>query len=113
MTNQSETLSNSYDRGIVPAEVLSRIEREQDSYKQLPVREGAIDTTRGYTVDQEGLINNYAIEPEMYINEPGDLREQAVEQAEKRIRELKEIRRDNGDGPTEERDPQQKGPGLI
>ncbi len=57
------------------------MDREGDHYKQLPVREGGIDTTSGYTVDQEGLINNYAIEPEMYINEPGDLRAEESKRA--------------------------------
>jgi len=30
----------------------------------------------GATVDQEGLANNYAIEPEMYFEEPGDAKQE-------------------------------------
>ena len=29
----------------------------------------------GYTIDEDGRLNNYAIEPEMYVHEPGDLRD--------------------------------------
>jgi hypothetical protein len=65
---------DSYDRGIIPAETAARKEREGEGYKQLPenegVSEGEIDTTGGYTVDSEGLANNYAIEPEMYYEVP-------------------------------------------
>jgi hypothetical protein len=34
----------------------------------------------GYTVDEDGRSNNYAIEPEVYVNEPGDLRQEAEKQ---------------------------------
>lgn len=69
---------DNFDRGIVPAETAARIEREGEDYKQ-PVEktEGSIDTSAGATVSNEGLANNYAIEPEMYVEEPGDLKEKA------------------------------------
>lgn len=77
MATQAErTAVDTYDRGIIPAETKARVEREGDSYKSQPQKRGgedSIDTTGGYTVDNEGLVNNYAIEPEMYVNEPGDL----------------------------------------
>src|SRR4028119_1310950 len=88
---------DNYDRGIVPAETAARRERENDAFKQLPsentknndqTNAESINTTDGYTVDKEGLLNNYAIEPEMYINEPGDLREEAEEKLEQRAQDL-------------------------
>ena len=78
-----------YDRGITPAETAARQEREGANFMHTATEESqksattndqsddeSIRTTDGYTVDKEGLINNYAIEPEMYINQPGDLKEQ-------------------------------------
>lgn len=61
---------DTYDRGIVPAETAARKEREGAGYKQIPESENPneIDTTGGYTVDKEGLVNNFAVEPEMYSN---------------------------------------------
>ncbi|MBD2158883.1 ssl1498 family light-harvesting-like protein [Leptolyngbya sp. FACHB-16] len=44
---------------LVPAEALSRMQREGRSFLRRPSLNGA-------TVDQEGLTNNYAVEPEMY-----------------------------------------------
>jgi hypothetical protein len=61
---------DSYDANIIPAETAARIEREGENYKQLPE-----NVPSGYTVDKEGLINNYAIEPEMYVEAPGDVQE--------------------------------------
>ena len=71
--------TDTYDRGIIPAETAARIEREGENYKKLPTEEDvasastndqtdiySIRTTDGYTVDKEGWLNNYAVEPEMY-----------------------------------------------
>ncbi|MEA5497430.1 hypothetical protein VB834_23810 [Limnoraphis robusta Tam1] len=91
-----------YDRNIQPAEVGARQDREGDQYKKLPEKEGGIDTTKGYTVDQEGLMNNYAIEPEMYVNTPGDLREEEEAEKQERVEELKEVQKHG-----------QKGQGVI
>jgi hypothetical protein len=50
--------SDNYDPNLIPAETAARLEREQASYKQVPEQsEGDIDTSGGYTVDQEGLAN--------------------------------------------------------
>jgi hypothetical protein len=81
MDNSNNTETDNFDRGIVPAETAARKRREGEDYKRTAdelagVDEGSIDTTGGATVSNEGLANNYAIEPEMYINEPGDLREE-------------------------------------
>lgn len=106
-----------YDRGIVPAEVAARKEREGEIFGRTPkderVNPESIDTTSGYTVDQEGLVNNYAVEPEMYINEPGDLSQQEAELAAKRARELEELAEDGEGRLTMERDTRHKGQGLI
>ncbi|MEH2266364.1 hypothetical protein [Nostoc sp.] len=118
--------SNTYDRGIIPAETAARMEREGDKYKTLPTEEGEADaltddqtdsesirTTDGYTVDQEGLSNNYAIEPEMYYEEPGDARKQAAEEKAARIEELGEVNQDEEGKLTDKGDKRGKGPGVI
>jgi hypothetical protein len=66
---------DSYDPHIVPAETAARKEREGDNFKHLsehPPGADSIDTTGGFTVDKEGLVNNFGIEPEMYYETPGD-----------------------------------------
>jgi hypothetical protein len=103
MTEKRER-SDNYDPHIVPAETQARMEREGENFKHPPDSEGEFDTTEGYTVDQEGLLNNYAVEPEMYVNVPGDLREKQRTEANERFEELKEIK---------EHKPGGKGPGLI
>ena len=118
---------DTYDRGIIPAETAARMEREGDKYKTLPTEEGEADaptddqtdsesirTTDGYTIDREGLSNNYAIEPEMYYEEPGDARKQAAEEKAARIEELAEISQDDEEGKlTEKGDSRGRGPGII
>jgi hypothetical protein len=67
---------DSYDPHIVPAETAARKERENSNFKHLaehPAGSDSIDTTGGFTVDKEGLVNNFGIEPEMYCETPGDL----------------------------------------
>ncbi|HEY9798674.1 MAG TPA: hypothetical protein V6D30_23785, partial [Leptolyngbyaceae cyanobacterium] len=71
------------------------------------------DSTGGYTVDKEGLVNNYAVEPEMYINEPGDLREKEENLAAERIKEIEESNQDKDGDLTLEDDQRGRGPGLI
>jgi hypothetical protein len=57
VTNSQTKVST--DRGLVPAEASVRAQREgQQFLRQL--------NTLGATVDQEGLTNNYAVEPPMY-----------------------------------------------
>ncbi len=117
-----------YDRGITPAETAARQEREGSNFmhatteaKQKSAKtddqtdDESIHTTDGYTVDQEGLVNNYAIEPEMYINEPGDLRAKEEAEAAERARTLAEIKDKKGEEGklTEEADTRHKGPGII
>jgi hypothetical protein len=124
MTNQDANRAgdrsvdvDNYDRGITPAETAARKEREGEGYKQ-PTRDpeaverGDIDTTGGYTVDKEGLANNYAIEPEMYINEPGDLRQE--EDEARRAEEVREVNDNDETGKLAmDQDNRGKGPGLV
>ncbi len=117
-----------YDRGITPAETAARQEREGANFLHTATEESqknattndqtddeSIRTTDGYTVDKEGLINNYAIEPEMYINEPGDLKEKEEAEAQERLRILAEIKDQKGEKGklTTEADTRRKGPGII
>jgi hypothetical protein len=118
---------DTYDRGIVPAETKARMEREGEFYKTLPTEEreasaptddqthpDSIRTTDGYTVDNEGLINNYAVEPEMYYEVPGDAREQAEADKQARIQQLQEINDEDEEGKlTMEGDKRGKGTGAI
>lgn len=67
---------DSYDPHIIPAETAARKEREGDNFKRLPKHppgSESLDTTGGFTVDKEGLVDNFGIEPEMYYDEPGDI----------------------------------------
>ncbi|MGB8689109.1 MAG: hypothetical protein WCD53_17460 [Microcoleus sp.] len=117
-----------YDRGITPAETAARQEREGSNFMHTTTEkhqqhattddqtdDESIHTTEGYTVDQEGLVNNYAIEPEMYINEPGDLREKQEAEALERGRFLVELKTQRGEEGelTMEGDTRGKGPGII
>jgi hypothetical protein len=71
---------DSYDLHIIPAETAARKDREGNDFKHIPKNEEhsqSLDTTGGYTVDQEGLANNYAVEPEMYVETPGDMSKQS------------------------------------
>ena len=107
--------SDNYDPNLIPAETAARKEREQEDYKQIPDKqERDIDTAGGYTVDQEGLVNNYAIEPEMYIEEPGDLREEQTQSEKARAEELAAANQTGEDGKlTMQKDERSKGVGII
>lgn len=107
--------SDNYDPHIIPAETAARREREQGAYKQTPQNsESDLNTTDGYTTDREGLINNFAIEPEMYIEEPGDLREKEEKEREERKQELADANQTDEQGKlTMENDSRSKGVGLI
>jgi hypothetical protein len=67
---------DSYDAHIIPAEVAARKKHEGDNFKHLaehPKGADSIDTVSGFTVDKEGLVDNFGIEPEMYYEKPGDV----------------------------------------
>jgi hypothetical protein len=117
---------DTYDRGIVPAETAARKEREGDLYKTVPTEQREADastddqtdsqsihTTDGYTVDKEGLLNNYAVEPEMYYEVPGDARQEKAEDQAQRIDELEDVNEDKEGELTEEGDRRGRGPGIV
>ncbi|AFZ02151.1 hypothetical protein [Calothrix sp. PCC 6303] len=109
-TDSSERAErDTYDRGIIPAETAARKEREGDEYKTAHTE----SATDGYTVDNEGLINNYAVEPEMYYEVPGDAREAEEAEKARRMEELKEIKEDNQGELTADSDERGKGVGAI
>lgn len=114
--NQQSTPDN-YDAHIVPSETAARKEREGDTFKHRPESEGdseSIDTTGGYTVDKEGLANNYAVEPEMYVDVPGDLRaeQEAIDAAQRQ--ERSEVNETDETGKlTNEADLRGKGTGIV
>ena len=118
--------ADTYDRGIIPAETAARMKREGVNYKHLPTEEDlasaatddqtdiySIRTTDGYTVDKEGLLNNYAVEPEMYYEVPGDAQEVVEQEKADRIQELREVNQDKTGLLTEDFDKRGKGPGMI
>ena len=121
-----ENKSPQYDPHIIPAETAAREEREQEKFLKTPnpiddqnqelnnqPEANPIDTTEGYTVDKEGLLNNYAIEPEMYVNEPGDLREKEAQQEAERAEALANLKHDRQGELSTEQDNRGKGQGLI
>lgn len=126
-TERPEGSAPKYDPHIVPAETAARQEREGDKFMHAPSQEqdqnkeipagkadaAPINTTEGYTVDKEGLINNYAIEPEMYVNEPGDLRGKEDQEEASRAQELVNVNDDEEGKLTTEGDSRPKGPGII
>lgn len=118
--------SDAYDPHIIPAETAARKEREGSQFKTVPTEEReasastddqtdskSIETTGGYTVDQEGLLNNYAIEPEMYYEVPGDARQVEEEQHQQRVEEYREINQDEEGKLTMEHDQRGRGTGAI
>jgi hypothetical protein len=114
--SEKQIEKENYDRGIVPAETAARIEREGDTYKQIPHQnaDASLDTSGGYTVDNEGLVNNYAVEPEMYYEQPGDLKAKEEAEARQRAEELADVHDNDETGKlTMERDERGKGSGII
>lgn len=112
--SSQEIKKDGYDRNLIPAETAARIERESENYKQKPEEEGDLDTAAGYSVDNEGLVNNFAVEPQMYIEEPGDIEEKKEAEAKQRAQELSEVNKTDEDGKlTMDEDNRGKGVGII
>lgn len=117
---------DSYDPHIIPAETAARMEREGGQYKTHPTEEReasaitddqtdneSIRTTDGYTVDKEGLLNNYAIEPEMYYEVPGDARQAEQAEHDQRVQEYHDINEDEEGKLTMEHDRRGHGSGMV
>jgi hypothetical protein len=108
MATQKNPIPSHYDPHLVPAETAARAEREGSAFGHVdhdPQSPEQLHTRDGYTVDQEGLINNYAVEPPMYIKQPGDLAEVEKANAEQRARDRRAM--------TESHDWHHKGPGVV
>lgn len=106
-----------YDQHLIPAETAARAAREGQHFGHVEHDDPAAlehpHNRDGYTVDQEGLINNYAVETEAYISEPGDLRQKELELKAQRRRERQELSEDEEGKLTIEHDWRHKGPGVI
>lgn len=123
MSNPTNTNSENtgpepqYDRHIAPAETAARREREGQNFGSQPASDakqsGDFDTRAGETIDQEGLANNYAIEPEMYVEQPGDLKQEEEAQKAARAHELEELSEDEEGELTKEQDTRHRGQGAI
>lgn len=118
--NPQDVSADTFDSHIVPAETAARREREGGNYKEHneytaeEKKEGEIDTDGGYTVDKEGLVNNYAIEPEMYYEVPGDLKAKEEALAAERAEEMAEVNETDETGKlTEKGDKRGRGTGII
>lgn len=115
-TRNDEMDTSTADRGIVPAEVAARMDREGGDYRKTADEQAAaesLDVTGGATVDQEGLANNYAIEPEMYYETPGDMREKEEAEEAARAQELAQANEGKDGQLTMESDRRGRGPGII
>lgn len=119
-TDNQQKPNPHYDPNLVPAEVGARKQREQEEFLEQPNPEpeqktsDSIDTREGYTVDKEGKLNNFAIEPEMYVNEPGDLRPKEEALAAEREKEREEVQEVDEQGKlTMEEDRRGEGPGIF
>ncbi len=65
--NNTQVATSHYDPHLIPAETAARQQREGKRFGHIPREQANHDhTTDGYTVDREGLLNNYAIEPERW-----------------------------------------------
>lgn len=116
VTRNEELETSTADRGIIPAEVAARMDREGSDFKTTADEQAdpeTIDVTGGATVDQEGLANNYPIEPEMYFEEPGDAKQEEAQAAAERAQELAEANEDKEGELTMEHDTRGRGPGII
>ena len=116
VTRNEELETSTADRGIIPAEVAARMDREGSDFKDTADEQAdpeSIDVTGGATVDQEGLANNYAVEPEMYYDEPGDAAQEEAQDKADRAEELAEVNQDSEGKLTNERDTRGRGPGII
>lgn len=113
--NPHDVANVAYDANIIPAETAARKEREGENFGKTPTNDvEGIDTTAGYAVDSEGLVNNYAIEPEMYYEVPGDAQETLAADAAERAQTISEIQNDDETGKlTTDGDTRGKGPGGI
>lgn len=116
VTRNDEMDTSTADRGIIPSEVAARMDREGEDFKKTAEEQAgaeSLNVTGGATVDQEGLANNYAVEPEMYYDTPGDRTAMIEAEEADRQQTLDEANTDKEGQLTEEGDRRGKGPGVI
>lgn len=119
MTTQKskDQVISHYDPHIIPAESAARAAHEGSHFCHVEHDDATdirhIHTRDGYTVDRDGLINNYAVEPPMYINEPGDLAEEEAATAQQKAADYKALSENEEGKLTLEHDWRHKGPGMI
>jgi hypothetical protein len=115
--NDSASTISHYDAHLVPAESAARAIREKDQFGKVahdnPEDREHIHIRDGYSIDQEGLVNNYAIEPEMYIHEPGDLAAENQQRHLQRVHEIQDLGESEEGKLTMEHDWRHRGPGMI
>lgn len=114
--NDSQDSIPQYDAHIIPAESAARQNREGKHFGHTSHEETdgtSSQATAGYTVDKEGLLNNYAIESEMYVDVPGDLQKQTAQEQAEYAHQLQELSDDEDGKLTKEHDWRHKGPGLV
>lgn len=116
-TNPNTEHLSHYDPHLIPSETAAREAREGDRFGHVehdnPEEKEHIHTRDGYTMDQEGLINNYAVEPPMYVNQPGDLAEEEAAAAKMRAADRKSLGKDAEGHASSKNNWQHKGPGMI
>ncbi|EDX87291.1 hypothetical protein S7335_4999 [Synechococcus sp. PCC 7335] len=115
--DKMDKIPSHYDPHLVPSETAAREAREGTRFAQVEHDDAKdtehIHTRDGYTVDPEGLINNYAVEPPMYVNEPGDLAEEEEIVAQQRAAERDALSKDEEGNLSPKTNWQHKGPGMI
>lgn len=114
---KNDLIISHYDPHIIPAETAARVDREGDNFCKVahddPKDLKNLHTRDGYTIDRDGLINNYPVAPEMYIHHPGDLKKQELKIKAERLEQLQALSEDEEGKLTLEQDLRHQGPGLI
>ena len=103
---------------------------ERDGYDSMPIEAAApngppilpstdreviaenLNGTNHYTVDQDGLMNNYPVEPEMYFEVPGDAREENEAEKAARAQERREVTENSLGNPDGEEEVGNHGRGV-
>ena len=52
---------------IIPSEAPAELSKKQVEAERKQEEGSDLDTTEGYVVDEGGMLNNFAIEPPMYV----------------------------------------------
>ncbi|NJM97578.1 MAG: hypothetical protein HC800_10830 [Phormidesmis sp. RL_2_1] len=114
---QTQEIPSHYDAHLIPAETAAREAREGSHFGHVEHDQADdtehIHTRDGYTIDQEGLINNYAVEAPMYVNEPGDLAAAEAALAKQKAADREALAKDDEGNLSAKINWHHKGPGMI